>query len=201
AEQAVSSSGNLEELLAMPPVVDQEMIDEQAEAEYIEIEANWLRYLISAAFLIVLVSIYRLVIRPNQQLLNHFLSSVKNRITERYSPANNERVAFRQLLKTLKRKEVRLIRTHLVAWCDHFITSRRITNMEDILQVQEAAGLHEHVKDLQTDLFRKSVDSEGQRFDPARCIRTLMTLRSATIKQSKQQANEDRYSLPPLYPT
>ena len=200
-EQAVSSSGNLEELLAMPPVVDQEMIDEQAEAEYIEIEANWLRYLISAAFLIVLVSIYRLVIWPNQQLLNHFLSSVKNRITERYSPANNERVAFRQLLKTLKRKEVRLIRTHLVVWCDHFITSRRITNMEDILQVQEAAELHEHVKDLQTDLFRKSVDSEGQRFDPARCIRTIMTLRSATIKQSKQQANEDRYSLPPLYPT
>ena len=106
AEQAVSSSGNLEELLAMPPVVDQEMIDEQAEAEYIEIEANWLRYLISAAFLIVLVSIYRLVIWPNQQRLNHFLSTVKNRITERYSPANNERVAFRQLLKTLKRKEV-----------------------------------------------------------------------------------------------
>ncbi|MEC7893967.1 MAG: BatD family protein [Pseudomonadota bacterium] len=201
AEQAVSSSGNLEELLAMPPVVDQEMIDEQAEAEYIEIEANWLRYLISAAFLIVLVSIYRLVIWPNQQLLNHFLSFVKNRITERYSPANNERVAFRQLLKTLKRKEVRLIRTHLVAWCDHFITSRRITNMEDILQVQEAAELHEHVKDLQTDLFRKSVDSEGQRFDPARCIRTIRTLRSAKIKQSKQQANEDRYSLPPLYPT
>ena len=28
------------------PVVDQEMIDEQAEAEYIEIEANWLRYFI-----------------------------------------------------------------------------------------------------------------------------------------------------------
>ena len=34
----------------MPPVVDQEMIDEQAEAEYIEIEANWLRYLISQPF-------------------------------------------------------------------------------------------------------------------------------------------------------
>ena len=133
--------------------------------------------------------------------LNHFLSSVKNRITERYSPANNERVAFRQLLKTLKRKEVRLIRTHLVVWCDHFITSRRISNMEDILQVQEAAELHEHVKDLQTDLFEKSVDSECQRFDPARCIRTITTFRSAKIKQSKQKANEDRYSLPPLYPT
>ena len=49
------------------------MIDEQAEAEYIEIEANWLRYLILAAFLIVLVSIYRWSYGQNQQLLNHFL--------------------------------------------------------------------------------------------------------------------------------
>ncbi len=201
AEQAVSSSGNLEELLAMPPVVDQDMIDEQAEAEYIEIKANWLRYLISAAFLIVLFSIYRLVIRPNRQLVNHYLISVKNRITERYSPANNERVAFQQLLKALKRKEIQLIRTRLVVWCDHFIASRRIANVEDILQVQEAAELHEHIKDFQTDLFRKSLDSKGQRFDPARCILTIMTLRSAKIKQSKQQANEDRYSLPPLYRT
>ncbi len=201
AEQAVSSSGNLEELLAMPPVVDQDMIDEQAEAEYVEIEANWLRYLISAAFLIVLFSIYRLVLRPNRQLVNHYMSSVKNRINERYSPANNERVAFQQLLKTLKRKEIHLIRTNLVVWCDHFIASRRIANVEDILQVQEAAELHEHINDLQTDLFRKSGDSKGQRFNPARCIQTIMTLRSAKIKQSKQQANEDRYSLPPLYRT
>ena len=81
------------------------------------------------------------------------------------------------------------------------IASRRIANVEDILQVQEAAELHEHITDLQTDLFRKSVDSKGQRFDPARCILTLMTLRSTKIKQSKQQANEDRYSLPPLYRT
>ena len=73
--------------------------------------------------------------------------------------------------------------------------------MEDILQVQEAAELHEHIKDLQTDLFQKSVDSKGQRFNPARCIQTIMTLRSAKLKQSKQQANEDRYSLPPLYRT
>ena len=100
AEQTVSSSGNLEELLAMPPVVDQEMIDEQAEAEYIEIEANWLRYLISAAFLIVLISIYRLVIWPNRQLVNHYLNAGRNRIAEHYAPANNERVAFRPVSYT-----------------------------------------------------------------------------------------------------
>lgn len=199
AEQAVSSSGNLEELLAMPPVVDQEMIDEQAEAEYIEIKANWLRYLISAAFLIVLISIYRLVIWPNQQLINHYLNAGRNRITERYSPDNNERVAYQQLLKTLKQKEVHHIRTHLVVWCDHFVGSRRIANMEDILQAQEAAELHKHVQNLQTDLFRNRIGSDGQSFDPAACIETVVTLRRVKITQSKRQAKEDRYSLPPLY--
>jgi len=199
AEQAVSSSGNLEELLAMPPVVDQEMIDEQAEAEYIEIEANWLRYLISVAFLIVLISIYRLVIWPNRQLINHYLTAGRNRIAERYAPTNNERVAFRQLLKTLKQKEMHHIRTQLVVWCDHFIEIRRIANMEDILQAQEAAEFHQHVQNLQTDLFRNRIGSNDQSFDPAACIETIVTLRRVKIKQSKRQAKENRYSLPPLY--
>ena len=199
AEQAVSSSGNIEELLAMPPVVDQEMIDEQAEAEYIEIEANWLRYLISAAFLIVLISIYRLVIWPNSQLISHYLNAGRNRITERYSPANNERVAYQQLLKTLKQKESHHIRTPLVVWCDHFVGSRRIANMEDILQAQEAAELHKHVQNLQTDLFRNRIGSDGQSFDPAACIESIVTLRRVKITESKRQAKEDRYSLPPLY--
>jgi len=199
AEQAVSSSGNLEDLLAMPPVVDQEMIDEQAEAEYIEIEANWLRYLISAAFLIVLISIYRLVIWPNRQLINHYLNAGRNRIAEHYSPANNERVAYRQLLKILKQKEMHHIRTQLVVWCDHFIESRRIANMEDILQAQEAAELHQHVQNLQTDLFRNRIGSNDQSFDPAACIETIATLRRVKITQSKRLAKEDRYSLPPLY--
>ena len=201
AEQAVSSSGNLEELLAMPPVVNQEMIDEQAEAEYIEVEANWLRYLISAAFLIVLISIYRLVIWPNRQLINHYLNVGRNRITERYSPANNEQVAFQQLLKTLKKNEMHNMRTHLIVWCDHFIGNRRIANMEDILQAQEASELHRHVQDLQTDLFRSRVGVESQSFDSAGCTGTIVSLRRAKIKQLKRQAQEDRYSLPPLYRT
>ena len=201
AEQAVSSSGNLEELLAMPPVVDQEMIDEQAEAEYIEIEANWLRYLISAAFLIVLISIYRLVIWPNRQLINQYLNACRNRISERYSPANNEQVAFQQLLKTLKKKEMHNMRTHLIVWCDHFIGGRRIANMEDILQAQEASELHKHVRDLQTDLFRNRLSFESKSFDSAECIGKIVSLRRAKIKKSKRQAQKDRYSLPPLYRT
>ena len=71
--------------------------------------------------------------------------------------------------------------------------------MEDILQAQEAAELHKHVQNLQTDLFRNRIGSDGQSFDPAACIETIVTLRRVKITQSKRQAKEERYSLPPLY--
>ena len=104
-------------------------------------------------------------------------------------------------LKTLKKNEMHNIRTHLIVWCDHFIGNRRIANMEDILQAQEASELHSHVQDLQTDLFRNRVGVESQSFDSASCIGTIVSLRRAKIKQLKRRAQEDRYSLPPLYRT
>ena len=55
AEQTVASTENLEELLAQLPVVDQDMIDEQAEAEFIEVEAAWFNYTIAAAIIIALL--------------------------------------------------------------------------------------------------------------------------------------------------
>ena len=75
------------------------------------------------------------------------LNAGRNRILNTI-PANNERIAYKQLLKTLKQKEMHHVRTQLVVWCDHFIESRRIANMEDILQAQEAAELHKHVQNL-----------------------------------------------------
>ena len=136
--------------------------------------------------MIVLISIYRLVIWPNRQLINHF-STLAETESLNDTPPNNERVAYQQLLKTLKQKEVHHIRTHLVVWCDHFIGSRRIANMEDILQAQEAAELHKHVQNLQTDLFRNRIGSDGQSFDPAACIETIVTLRRVKISNQNDR--------------
>ena len=103
-----------------------------------------------------------------------------------YSPANNERVAFRQLLKTLKRKRYALYERTLSYGVINY-QSRRISNMEDILQVQEAAELHEHVKDYKPTCSEK-VDTEGQRFDPAPASE-LSTLKcqNKTIKTKGQK--------------
>ena len=199
AEQAVSSSGDLEELLAMPPVVNQDMIDAQTEAEYIEIDANWLTYLIFGAFLITIVSIYRLVIWPNQQSLINNLRSVTSKISNHYAPINNERIAFKQLIKALRREDLNDIRTNLVVWCDHLVSNSCILNMEDILRQQEAAELHEHVQALQTNLFSGDSSSDGKVFNWESCIRTIRILRRTKIKKSRRQAGEDRYCLPPLY--
>ena len=93
------------------------------------------------------------------------------------------------------------MRTRLIVWCDHFIGSRRIANMEDILQAPEASELHKHVQDLQTDLFRNRLSFETKNFDSAGFIEKIVSLRRAKIKKSKRQAQKDRYSLPPLYRT
>ena len=74
AEQTVTSSANIEELLAAAPVVDQDMIDAQAEAEFIEVDASWLNFIIGLAFLIVAASIYQLVIAPNRHVINDFVA-------------------------------------------------------------------------------------------------------------------------------
>ncbi len=201
AEQTITSSGNLEDLLAMPPVVDQDMIDAQAEAEYIEIRANWLSYLISATFLIVLVSIFWLAIWPKQKALTRYLSYTKNQIANRYTPVNNERVAFRQLMKALGKNDLNHIRQSLIVWCDHFISNSRILNTEDILQQREALDLKEHVLDLQANLFSEAGRSGAKNFNRDSCMRTVTTLRRTKITKSRQRAAEDRYCLPPLYNT
>ncbi|MBT6059017.1 MAG: protein BatD, partial [Gammaproteobacteria bacterium] len=62
SEQAVASTENIEDLLAAVPELSQDMIDEQAQTEFIEVEARWMNYAILLAFLIVAFSIYRLVL-------------------------------------------------------------------------------------------------------------------------------------------
>ena len=55
SEQTVISTVNIEELLEAAPVIDQSMIDAQAEAQFIEVRAVWLNWLIALAFLIVMI--------------------------------------------------------------------------------------------------------------------------------------------------
>ena len=106
SEQALVSSENIEELLASAPVVDQDMIDEQGEAEFIEVDASWMNYFIALAFFIVAYSIYRLVIAPHTKEISDYMADKRERFEARYSPANNERTAFKLLQSACQ--EIRL---------------------------------------------------------------------------------------------
>ena len=202
AEQTVASTENLEELLSQLPVVDQEMIDAQAQAEFIEVEAAWLSYTIAAAFIIVMFSIYKLVIADNKREISHYLQRLKAQIAANYSPNNNERVAYKQLVRACSRNDLTAIRQTLITWCDHHIDSRFVISMEDILQQNESPGLHEHARNIQTTLFQiDNGQASGSTFNAKDLLQLTSQLRKSKLRVQKKQQQEEQYSLPPLYKT
>ena len=202
AEQTVASTENLEELLSQLPVVDQEMIDAQAQAEFIEVEAAWLSYTIAAAFIIVMFSIYKLVIADNKREISEYLQRLKTQIAANYSPNNNERVAYKQLVRACSRNDLTAIRQTLITWCDHHIDSRFVISMEDILQQNESPGLHEHARNIQTTLFQiDNGQASGSTFNAKDLLQLISQLRKSKLRVQKKQQQEEQYSLPPLYKT
>ena len=202
SEQAIASTENLEELLAQLPVVDQDMIDDQAQAEFIEVRAVWLNYTIAAAILIVLFSIYKLVIAGNRREIDEYLAELKANTAAKYSAANNERVAFKQLSKACSGADLNAIRLALITWCNHYITSRRVISMEDILQQSEAPALHEPAQAIQNALFQPAeTRSAANDFDARQLLALVSQLRKSKQRVQKKQQHEDQYSLPPLYKT
>jgi len=200
AEQTVASTENLEELLSQLPVVDQDMIDEQAEAEFIEVEAAWLNYTIAAAVIIVLISIYKLVLADNKRMISDYLHQMRAQIAANYSPENNERVAYKQFVRACSSNDLATLRHTLIRWCDHYISSRPVQSMEDILQQKEATDLHTHAQAIQTALFQ-SDDKGSAKFDSRALLQLVSQLRKNKLRVQKQQQQEDQYSLPPLYKT
>ncbi|PCI76248.1 MAG: hypothetical protein COB20_11170 [SAR86 cluster bacterium] len=202
AEQTVASTENLEELLSQLPVVDQDMINEQAEAEFIEVEAAWLNYTIAAALIIVMFSIYKLVIADNKREINEYLRRLMAQIAANYSPDNNERVAYTQLVRACSSNDPTAIRQTLIKWCDHHIGSRPIVSMEDILQQSESPALHEHVHAIQTALFQiNSRQASDKAFSARDLLQLISQLRKNKLRVQKKQQREEQYSLPPLYKT
>ncbi len=202
SEQAVVSTENIEDLLAAVPVVDQDMIDAQAAAEFIEVDASWMNYFIALAFAIVIYSIFRLLIAPNSEQIAAFIKSRKERIDAKYSPENNENVAFKQLRAACRGADANKIRETLIQWCDHYLDSRTVLTMEDILQQRESTELHVFVEQIQASLFNNaSSDSAAGPLVPAELITAVTQLRKIKLHHDKLEAKQQRFALPPLYKT
>jgi hypothetical protein len=200
AEQSVASTEDLEELLAAVPVVDQDMIDAQAEAEFIEVNAAWLKYSIMLAFVVVALSIYKLVIAPSNTEIAAFIRDLKDRLVAKYSPENNEQVAFGQLRAACRGNDLILLRTTLKQWCNHFIDKRRVHSMEDILQQHQAPELHAPAQQIQSTLFSHE-SGQDRDFDTRALIILVVGLRRQKLRQNKRNRRQQQYALPPLYKT
>ena len=200
AEQTVASTEDLEQLLAAAPVVDQDMIDAQAEAQFIEVDARWLNYGIVLAFLIVAFSIYRLVLSNYREEVSAALHSIRQQIADKYSPEKNESVAFNRLSRACRTSDVTVIRETLIQWCDHFISERPVRSMEDILQQQSAIELHDPARKIQSELFNPLDKKKGREtFNPKQLMKLVSSLRKHKLQSRKQLKREALYALPPLY--
>lgn len=200
AEQAIASSGDLETLLAAVPVVDQAMIDAQNAAEVIAVDSFWLNLAIGLSFLIVAISVYRLVLVQNRKAINNYIRRQRTRIAAYYSPENNERVAFRQLSAACRGSDINQVRLTLIQWCEHFITMRAVRSMEDILQQTEAKELHEPARTIQSALYNPDPNAVNA-FNGLELITLIGFLRSNRLQKHKQQLQQQLYALPPLYKT
>ncbi|MCY4263738.1 MAG: BatD family protein [Gammaproteobacteria bacterium] len=196
SEQMVESSGDIEELLATAPVVDQEMIDAQSEAQTIEISISWVSGLIALALLILLLSFYQLVIMPNMPTIRAFMAGRRRQLVEHYNPANNEPVAFKQLRKACRSGQANEIRKALIIWCNHFLDSSRIASMEDILQQRQVPQLHPFVAAIQSKLFN---DGLFDNVESNSLFAMIVKLRKEKAEAERKEKIYLQHALPPLY--
>ena len=202
SEQTVISTVNIEELLEAAPVIDQSMIDAQAEAQFIEVRAVWLNWLIALAFLIVMISIYSLLLAPNKHAIRAFFDTQLANLIKKYSPENNEWVAYRQLVIACRKQDLIRIRESLIQWSNHFLDTRTLLTMEDILEQTESIELHEHATQIQAALFSIGSKQHAElSFDSHELIKLTTSLRKNKRKEQRRFKQEKRFALPPLYKT
>ena len=202
SEQTVISTVNIEELLEAAPVIDQSMIDAQAEAQFIEVRAVWLNWLIALAFLIVMISIYSLLLAPNKHAIRAFFDTQLANLIKKYSPENNEFVAYRQLVIACRKQDLIRIRESLIQWSNHFLDTRTLLTMEDILEQTESVELHEHATQIQAALFSIGSKQHAElSFDSHELIKLTTSLRKNKRKEQRRFKQEKRFALPPLYKT
>ena len=158
---------------------------------------------IAAAIIIALFSIYKLVIAGNKREIDEYIQQMKNRLAAKYSPENNEGVAYKQLANACSSRDLNSIRHTLIKWCDHYIEGRRVFSMEDILQQTESPDLHSHAQAIQTSPVpdRKNGQATDDSFDAKSLLQLVSQLRKSKQSVQKKQHKEDQYSLPPLYKT
>ncbi|MDC1425507.1 BatD family protein [Gammaproteobacteria bacterium] len=191
SEQAIASTQEIQALLEPEPLVDQAMIDAQAEAEFIAIDGGlvrWTQWLL-IAFVLLLIAIMgkRRFGAASQQLFADWRAA--------QSPAANERAAFAALNAACASSSNKAIRDALITWANHYCAAE-IRSMEDLVRMSPSQELTEQAKSLQSTLFNPL---SGTLFDSAQLRALTKKLRQAKRVASRRREREVKYQLPSLY--
>ena len=191
SEQAIASTQEIQALLGPEPLVDQAMIDAQAEAEFIAIDGGlvrWTQWLL-IAFVLLLIAIMgkRRFGAASQQLFADWRAA--------QSPAANEKAAFAALNAACASSSNKAIRDALITWANHYCAAE-IRSMEDLVRMSPSQELTEQAKSLQSTLFNPL---SGTLFDSAQLRALTKKLRQAKRVASRRREREVKYQLPSLY--
>ncbi|MDA7781986.1 BatD family protein [Gammaproteobacteria bacterium] len=191
SEQAIASTQEIQALLEPEPLVDQAMIDAQAEAEFIAIDGGlvrWTQWLL-IAFVLLLIAIMgkRRFGAASQQLFADWRAA--------QSPDANEKAAFAALNAACASSSNKAIRDALITWANHYCAAE-IRSMEDLVRMSPSQELTEQAKSLQSTLFNPL---SGTLFDSAQLRALTKKLRQAKRVASRRREREVKYQLPSLY--
>ena len=195
SEQAVASTQEIQALLAPEPLVDQAMIDAQAEAEVIEIDSGLVRWMQWLFALLVSLLLAALVHR-------RFGDASRQRFADwraGQTPEANENAAYAKLKSACHSNDHKAIRDSLLIWANHYCASERggrVRSMEDLVRLSPSRELTEQAKALQSLLFNAQTSSD---FNGARLSALVTLLRKSKRAATKQLQREEKYQLPSLY--
>ena len=193
------STEPIEDLLAATPLVSQEMIDEQAQGQYLNIEKTLIRASIIIGFSLLFLALIRyLVTKTNSQISITYLRW-REHVRLIRSPGQNESIAYRSLMRAFRNANAHEIKETLIQWANHIIKASEINTIEDLYRQKDYPELYEPLQDFQNDLFSAKPNSGSIKL--SRLIKVVRKIRKQNKKTAAIQKRTERYQLPPLYPS
>lgn len=198
SELAVPSTESIEDLLAAPPEISQEMIDEQATGQYLNIEEILVRYSIIIGFLLIFVTLLRNLIIKNRSHIFAGYAGLRKEFRLTQSPERNERNAYRALMRAFRHSDTQEIKATLIQWANHIVGTIEINTIEDLYRQKEHPEIYGPLQNFQSELFSEKPNSKN--LDLSNLLAAVRKIRKINKKNNAAHERKKRYHLPPLYP-
>ena len=198
SELAVPSTESIEDLLAAPPEISQEMIDEQATGQYLNIEEILVRYSIIIGFLLIFVTLLRNLIIKNRSHIFAGYAGLRKEFRLTQSPERNERNAYRALMRAFRHSDTQEIKATLIQWANHIVGTIEINTIEDLYRQKEHPEIYGPLQNFQSELFSEKPNSKN--LELSNLLAAVRKIRKVNKKNNAAHERKKRYHLPPLYP-